>query len=63
MGLHVWQDAIVKQLSLFSNGLPGNRYAGGNSVFSGTEYGKGGNPNGDNPGSPGNNGFVEIRLL
>lgn len=60
---YVWQDAIVKQLSLFSNGLPGNRYAGGNSVFSGTEYGKGGNPNGDNPGSPGNNGFVEIRLL
>lgn len=60
---YVWQDAIVKHLFLFSNGLPGNQYAGGNSVFSGTEYGKGGDPNGDDTGSPGNNGFVEIRLL
>lgn len=55
----VANDLIIKDLMLKSNGLPGNGGAGGNSVYSGTSYGKGGNAN----SSPGNNGYVRIMLL
>lgn len=50
---------IIKTVYLQSNGLPGNGTSGGNSVLSGTSYGKGGNAN----SGSGNNGYFKIVLL
>ena len=52
-------DLIVKDLFLKTNGLGGIGEAGGNSVYSGTTYGKGGNAN----SNPGNSGYVKVKLL
>ena len=52
-------DLIVKDLFLKTNGLNGVGEAGGNSVYSGTTYGKGGNAY----SNPGNSGYVKVKLL
>lgn len=57
--VYVSPEIIVRDLILKTNGLNGVDVSGGNSVYSGTTYGKGGNAD----SNPGNNGYVKVKLL
>ena len=57
--VEVSERYIFKDIEIQQNGLNGVGVSGGNSVFSGTDYGKGGNAD----GGSGNAGYVKLVMV